>query len=152
MHIRFNPSLGFLFALSLTGCFSDVEQTAAEKVTHPAVEAANKKLGSVSGAWTGTWKGPDGHAHPAHATFTQDGLSVSGTFTFEENPCVRAATLRAAIVDEGLDADLTAGGLHLHYAVTYFDGTNMDGELTAIEPALCALGAGGSALVHFTRD
>jgi hypothetical protein len=141
-----------LFLSSAAGCVSDIEQHAAEKVTHPVIEAADRKLGGYSGNWSGTWKAPDGNLHPLHATFSQDGLSVTGTLTFESNACFPNATLRAAVVDEGLNADLEAGGMHLHYAVTYFDGNGMDGELSALEPALCALGQGGAALVHLTRD
>jgi len=149
--LSFSHSFSF-WLHPLRGCVSDLEQKAAEKVTHPAIEAVDSKLSGYSGNWSGTWKAPDGTVHPLHATFVQDGLTVTGTLTFESNACFPQATLRAAVVDEGLDADLEAGGMHLHYAVTYFDGSGMDGELTAIDPALCVLGQGGAALVHLSRD
>jgi len=139
--------------LSLTaGCVSDLEQKAADKVAQPAIDAADSKLGSYDGSWSGKWTSPDGKEHPLHATFRQDGLAVTGTLTFESNACFPEATLHAEVVGSGLDAELEAGGMHLHYAVTYFDGSGMDGELTAIDPALCLLGQGGGALVHLTRD
>jgi hypothetical protein len=144
-------ALALLASLSV-GCLSDVEKTATEKVTHPAIQAANEKLGGYSGGWSGTWRSPDGHDHPLRATFKQDGLSVTGTLTFEKNPCIPSAELHAAVVDDGLDAELRAGDLRLHYDVTYFDGSSMEGQLTAIGPALCAVGEGGSALFHLDRD
>jgi hypothetical protein len=137
---------------ALGGCASEVESKVSDEVTKPARDELGKQAGSYSGSWSGTWRSPDGASHPLRATLVQDGLSVHGTFYFEQNDCVPQADLTAAVTGDGLAAELKAGGMDLHYQVTYFDGTSQDGELSALDPALCALGAGGGVLIHLAKD
>jgi hypothetical protein len=149
----FGACAAFAAVLStLGGCASDVESSVSDNVTKPARDELGKQAGSYSGQWTGTWRSPDGTSHPARATLVQDGLSVHGTFFFEENPCVPQADLTAAVTGDGLAADLKAGGMDLHYEVTYFDGASQDGELSALDPAFCAIGEGAKIVIHLARD
>jgi hypothetical protein len=137
---------------TLGGCAHDVESSVSDNITKPARDALGKQAGSYSGEWSGTWRSPDGASHPLRATLVQDGLSIHGTFYFEQNECVPQADLTAEVTGDGLAADLKAGGMDLHYEVTYFDGTSQDGELTALDPALCALGQGAGVLIHLARS
>ena len=102
--------------MALTGC------GAAEDGIDQVAEQAG-----LSGDWSGTWKNEAGTEGLASFHIEQKGLSVMGTVTFHDNPCLRVATISGRISGTSVAADLDFGNTHLEYEASLFGGTEMKG-------------------------
>lgn len=140
---------------AVTGCTAIVkdivEEPVKENVTRPAIDEASSRAGGWQGEWVGTWNDENGTVRPARATLTQNGLVVDGVVTLEGNPCFPENTLHAEVNDEGLVANLKAGGADLEYRASFFDGKEQRGELTLVEPALCVATKGSKAAFTLSK-
>jgi hypothetical protein len=123
---------------SLTGC--GAAEGAADDL-HDAADRANVAAGS----WHGTWRDDHGRWGVARFDAVQDGLSIRGVVTFEDNPCFRTASASGALDAEnlGVRVSLDFGDATLSYEASLTDGASLDGGFKAVAAAGECAGAYG---------
>jgi len=113
----------FLFAC---GAADDARDEARD-----GIDIAAERAG-LTGTWNGTWNDESGKSGVARFEAKQDGLSIVGTVTFEDNPCLHTATMSAHVETDGVSAMLDFGNTKLSYAASLSDGTSLDGAFESI--------------------
>jgi len=115
------------------------------------VHDATSRAALAAGSWHGTWTDDSGRSGIARFEAEQDGLSVTGKVTFEDNPCFDTAVVHGDVdaTKLGVSALLSFGDADVKYEASLEDGTSLDGGFESlVTVGVCAGIHGNLKLSH----